>query len=108
MRIFAKNITIAAVLIAGTAYAQKGDRHPGDPCKSLGDIAANIMRDRQTGRPLHDLMEKASSATTNPLMKNIIIKAYERPAYPDGPGKTQAIADFRNDIEVLCYKAKPT
>ncbi len=107
MRIFAKNITIAAVLIAGTAYAQKGDRHPGDPCKDLGQIAWGIMNMRQTGKPLHELMEQASS-TNNPLLKEIIIKAYERPAYPDGPGKTRAETDFRNDIEVVCYKAKPS
>lgn len=107
MRIFANSITIAAVLITGSAYAQKADRHPGDPCKNLGELAWRIMNMRQTGKPLHELMEQ-SSLSKNPLLKEIIIKAYERPAYPDGPGKTQAETDFRNDIEVLCYKAKPS
>ncbi len=100
-------IALAAILIAGTAHAQKGDRQPSDPCKNLGQIAWGIMNMRQTGKPLHELIEQASS-TKNPLLKEMIIKAYERPSYPDGPGKTQAATEFRNDIEVVCYKAKPS
>lgn len=99
-------ITIVAVLIASAAYAQKGDKPKGDMCKDWGDMAVGVMRERQSGKPLHELMEKANNTVAiRNLVKDIIIRAYERPIFPDEKGKASAIADYRNDTELRCYKA---
>lgn len=98
-------IALATILIAGAAYAQKGDKPKGDACKNLGEIAAGIMNYRQSGKPLHEMMERATS-TNNQLLKSIVIEAYERPIFPDAEGRTRTIADFRNDVELVCYKSK--
>lgn len=86
-------------LVAGPALAEepKADDHV---CKVLGMVAGSIMENRQMGIPLSDMLE----VTPMPLLRQIVLLAYEKPRYYSDEVVREEIQDFRNDIEVECYR----
>lgn len=92
-------ITAFCALLAGPALAEepKADDHV---CKVLGIVAGQIMDNRQAGIPLSDMLE----VTELPLLKEIVLMAYENPRYYSDEVVREEIQDFRNDVEVACYK----
>lgn len=86
-------------LVAGPALAEepKADDHV---CKVLGMVAGSIMENRQLGIPLSDMLD----VTPMPLLRQIVLLAYEKPRYYSDEVVREEIQDFRNDIEVECYR----
>jgi hypothetical protein len=86
-------------LVAGPALAEepKADDHV---CKVLGIVAGQIMDNRQAGIPLSDMLE----VTDLPILKEIVLLAYESPRYYSDEVVREEIQDFRNDVEVECYR----
>lgn len=86
-------------LVAGPALAEepKADDHV---CKTLGIVAGQIMENRQAGIPLSDMLE----VTPMPLLQQIVLLAYDNPRYYSDEVVREEIQDFRNLIEVACYK----
>ena len=78
-------------------------------CSVLGDTSAKIMLARQGGMPMSKMMGIANGLSDDPetkiLMTEIIVAAYDVPRYSVEENMTEAVIDFRNDVELECYKA---
>ena len=91
-----KPIILALTLLA-TPLAAETEEHP---CETLGGLAALIMEARQLGAPLSEMMRIAAD---NELLKALTITAYQSPRFSTDSYRQEAIKDFRNEIEVMCY-----
>jgi hypothetical protein len=80
-----------------------------DICPVMGQMAENIMVLRQQDASMSLVMEKLMATTTDPvaqgIIRAVIVDAYERPAFSSEEYRNNAIASFRNDVELECYKA---
>jgi hypothetical protein len=91
-----KPIILALTLLATPLAAETEDDH----CKQLGVMAAKIMESRQVGVPLSNMM---SIAADNELLKAMILSAYQSSRFSTDAYRQEAITDFRNEVEVMCY-----
>lgn len=85
------------------SFAQSVD----EVCKTLGDLGATFMQARQKGIPLSDLMEvfpESPDDYTAELARTILFAAYEQPRFSTEDIQLQAISEFRDAIELECYK----
>lgn len=89
-----KTIAIATSILVATPLAAETDH-----CEKLGEVAATIMKARQSGLPLSTVM----GIMENDLGKTIALDAYEQPRYRVEENQLRAIEDFRNEVERLCY-----
>ncbi len=75
-----------------------------DFCKALGDYAETIMTNRQEGVSLSSTIGLVKDSDIAEIQRKIILAAYEEPRWATEETKKEAIEDFRNDIELECYK----
>lgn len=99
---------IAAVLLS-TSAAQAADgarvRPKADICKQWGDQAAKIMILRQSETPMNEIMKALEGAGDTSIMQQIVVRAYESPTYTGKEFQDRAIAQFRNRVELECFKS---
>jgi hypothetical protein len=69
-------------------------------CASFGDLAETIMQNRQNGVPMSKMMD----ATDLELARAIILDAYKLPRFSSEDYQEKQTADFRNEVELECYK----
>jgi len=70
-------------------------------CETLGDVAYKVMELRQGGVPMSTVMQISDSE----LVQAIVVDAYDQPRFSTDSYKREATNDFRNDVEVQCYKS---
>jgi len=87
--------TLTALVVTATPLTAETDH-----CKQMGDMAAQIMEAREVGVPLSSMMDIAAD---NDLLKALILSAYQVPRFSTGDYRQEAITDFRNEVEVMCY-----
>jgi len=75
----------------------EGEQHV---CESMGELAYMVMELRQEGVPMSQTMQISDSE----LVKAIIVEAYNYPRFNTQEYKEKAAEDFRNEVEVECYK----
>lgn len=73
-----------------------------DVCATIGELADSIMKARQIGVPMSKAMTVAKDTD---WLQEMVIKAYEQPAYQSDGMQKKAVSDFVNDYLVVCYKA---
>lgn len=100
-------IAAAAALSAPPIRAQT---ETAQLCTIMGDTAEAIMRHRQSGAAMSVLMNALAGADTvdegsRDAGRRMVIMAYEQPRYSTDRNQRRAIADFRNDVEVACFRA---
>ena len=59
-----------------------------------------VMELRQEGVPMSQVMQISDSE----LVKAIVVEAYDYPRFSSQEYKEKADNDFRNEVEVECYK----
>lgn len=91
-----KPITFALTLAASPLTAET------DVCAQAGSLAAKIMEARQVGVPVSAVI----SIFEDDNMTAIILAAYQTPRFSSDEYQQRAIADFRNEIEVICYETQ--
>lgn len=97
-------ILIAALLTSTSAWAD--DKVSNDQlCAGWGGLAAKIMELRQNEVPMSRVMEIAAGNSDDTRERNVVIAAYNEPAYGSDTAKQKAIDAFRNKIEHECYKS---
>ena len=69
-------------------------------CESMGELAYMVMELRQEGVPMSHVMQISDSE----LVKAIVVEAYDYPRFNSQEYKEKAADDFRNEVEVECYK----
>lgn len=82
-----------------------------DICVPIGGIAENVMVMRQQDRAMSEVMAvimKATPTATQPIIRRMVMEAYAQPSYSTDKMQKQAIARFRNQIELACYTARQT
>ena len=85
------------------SFAQSDD----EVCKSLGDLGSTFMKARQKGIPLSDLVKvfpESSDNYTAEVARKLAIAAYEQPRYSTEENQLQVVSEFRDAIELACYK----
>jgi hypothetical protein len=89
-------IILTAALLATSAYATDYEKI----CNMHGRLSEQIMKNRQLGVPLSDMLKIGRSQVT----KNIIMAAYKEPRMHTEEYQTRAIEDFRIAQEVMCHE----
>ncbi|RRD21590.1 hypothetical protein ECB98_23625 [Brucellaceae bacterium VT-16-1752] len=89
-----------------TSYAQAAEASKDEMCKRWGDLAVKIMDLRQSETPMNEVMKVADVKDGASVTRQIITWAYEQPSYSTKSIRERAIAEFRNRIELQCYKSK--
>lgn len=87
-----KKLALALILFANVTNAASIG------CKDVGDIAESLMKARQANVPISKIIEKV------PKLKGLTLEAYKYPAYSSDKYRTKAIKEFRNRVEIACYK----
>lgn len=102
-----RTVLISMCLTAGmAANAMAASNSDNDAiCKAIGGLAATIMNHRQKNTPISDLIHLETDASLSKVSRALIIKAYEEPAYLTEKAQKRAIATFRNEAELQCFKA---
>lgn len=90
---------IFCAVFSGPLHAESSSE---DPCVTISRLAEKIMENRQAGIAMTDMMKIADS---NELIRQMIIAAYEEPRFSSDKHQRNAVMDFRNQIELVCYKA---
>lgn len=89
-------IILTAALLATSAHALDYDKF----CERHGKLAELVMKNRQLGASLSDLLKIGKSETT----RGIIMDAYKVPRMHTEDFQTRAIEDFRTAQEVYCHE----
>lgn len=88
-------IVAAAAFTMTTANAQY--------CTIIGNLSESIMKARQNGVSMSDIMNMPSATS---LGKAMTIDAFKEPRYSTEEFKQRAITDFRANWELACYEFK--
>jgi len=104
---------IAAALIAGsmTATAEEAAADQSQMCPMLGNQAETIMKARQNGVPMSDLMALVSKHFSGDgimanFSKQMVVAAYKVPQYNGAKYKASAAHDLRTEWELMCYQSE--
>jgi hypothetical protein len=97
----------ALLLAAVTTTTAAGlEPTPIEFCTGIGNMAGAIMEARQMEIPMSEVMTVFSSSTeSDQFYREVVIKAYEQPAYSSPEIQQRAVSGFRNAWEVECFKA---
>jgi hypothetical protein len=94
-------------LIPILAIALTTSVHAKDNCIGLSELSETIMSNRQHGTDITKLVklfQKPQYATMRPYVTAKAIEAYEEPRYSTVEYQDNAIADFKNEAYLECYK----
>ena len=95
-----KTTVMTALFFAVAQPALAGAEGEQHVCESMGELAYMVMELRQEGVPMSQTMQISDSE----LVKAIIVEAYNYPRFNTQEYKEKAAEDFRNEVEVECYK----
>lgn len=100
-------ITTILLLTASAAYAEDKKPTEQEACKMVGTLAGAIMKHRQAETPMSTLMatleKTVSSEESRDAVRKVIILAYQKPGYRTEENKQNAIDEFVNQAELVCY-----
>lgn len=103
MRLILGYMIALSTLMGGATIARADDAF----CQQLGELAKGVMRNRQIGVNMSDMMKIADSGRPEgPVLRNLIIMAYDKPQYSTDSMQASAIQEFANEIQLTCYKAQ--
>lgn len=94
-------IVMVALMPLSAQAASKGPT-PDQMCELAGSWAGVVMRARQLGHPMSRQIEMMASAPGG--SRAGVIAAYEIPRFSSPGMQEKAVQDFRNEIELDCYK----
>jgi HSP90 family molecular chaperone len=92
-----KKVILAAFLTITPAMANAEET----PCEIVGQAARTTMELRQNNTPMSALMARSRDSE---LMRQMVILAYDQPAYLSDRAKQESIDQFGNQMELICYK----
>lgn len=79
-------------------------------CDTYSVLSRSIMSARQSGTPMKQQMDIVLKSGGSPelqgFMKNLVIAAYEEPAWSSESRKEKAITDFENGFYLSCVKSQ--
>ena len=88
--------TIAAVTLSFNVSATDESK---DQCKFIHKLATSIMGNRQLNADMPGMMKLASG---NKMIEEVVINAYDRPAYSVKKNQEREIKQFANEYYLAC------
>lgn len=100
-------ITATSAIIAASTFPATAQNALAELCPAIGQLAAAIMTQRQSGASMSELMNTANNLNAveavKELSRNTIIEAFGHPQYETQSYREQAVQEFRNKAELACY-----
>lgn len=100
---------VIAGLLMGLASLSSIAEEQRDPCLWVSNLAESIMKSRQNEAPMAKVMGVFSGGDApdeiKKVMKDMVIDAYESPAFSSDANKAKAVAQFQNEMYLACVKA---
>ena len=96
---------LIAPFLMTTGAAQASEQSKDEMCKRWGDLAVKIMDLRQSETPMNEVMKVADVKDGASVTRQIITWAYEQPSYSTKSIRERTIAEFRNRVELECFKS---
>lgn len=90
--------TIAAVTLSFNVSATDESK---DQCKFIHKLATSIMGNRQLNADMPEMMKLASG---NKMIEEVVINAYDRPAYSVKKNQDDAVKRFANEYYLECKR----
>nr|WP_234821768.1 hypothetical protein [Brucella canis] len=102
-----RHIILAAALLSATAvHAADNDESPDAICGAWGRLAGKIMEMRQLEIPMSEALALSGNGAEGTVARQLVMKAYDLPAYDTPSNQQRSIDSFRNQIELQCFKEK--
>ena len=93
-------LTVALAIAPGLAAAKDTKN-----CDLAGKLAETIMKQRQNGRDMAEMMTMAEEfAPLQGLWRALVIEAYGKPRFSTHEYQERAAQDFKNTVYLACYK----
>lgn len=97
-------VVLAVALAAGGTQAKDQSF-----CEQTTELATAIMKARQSGVPMIDLIklseETASGTEMQNLIKLMVTEAYKKRAYNHKENQDRAVVEFANEYTLACIQA---
>lgn len=91
-------------LALGVSSAVQAKPSPHEYCKDQAMAAGLLMKARQDGILMHDLMDALKAEKEQSILM-IAEEAYRRPLAGSDSGKKVAVSEFQNEMYAVCIKA---
>lgn len=99
-----KTISTIIMFLAITVTTATSGEITHEVCKELSFLSGTIMESRQEGVPMYDLMEIANQNPQLPIVKELVILAFEQPRYSVKSNQQDAVSEFQNEVYLECIK----
>lgn len=104
-------MAVSGVLAVGSAQASDASASGRtlEQCKDVSNLARSIMEKRQSGEKMSAMMDAAASIEDEVVSKGaqeLIIMAFENPAYSTTEFQERATLKFENDMYLICVKTR--
>jgi hypothetical protein len=100
------SIALAGAVLASATYVSAEDEVS---CGEVGELAASVMSQRQSGDSFQttlDAHQPSAPKRYQEAFEAMVIMAYEQPFQLDKERKERAIADYRDSVQIGCFKAR--
>tara|TARA_R110000782_G_C14608426_1_gene391876 strand:- start:183 stop:479 length:297 start_codon:yes stop_codon:yes gene_type:complete len=97
-----KTLLLATALLLSANVSAK----TYDQCKTVTSIAESVMKARQSGASLDQVMEVAVAQNMESDLTPIIMLAYDVPRYGTESYQAGAVNDFKSKILKVCMEIK--
>jgi hypothetical protein len=102
-----KKILLLAALAAALAFPARAETFADVMCRLNGENAALVMRNRQIGVPMDQIMELATRSfkkkADRDYARAVVIAAYQVPRFSTVEYQEKAVTDFANAVMAACY-----
>lgn len=96
-------LVLIALTVCASMGAQAENDESGDVCADWSSLAENIMRSRQAGVSMAEMMKLTKG--TKPAQR-MVIAAYEERRYHTEEIQQRKVEDFRDEAYLACVKTK--
>lgn len=97
-----KLIAMTAAIVISSAVIEAHAVEPAN-CEEISGLSKSVMHARQDGIGMVKVMEVAEGF---PLMEEMVIAAYDQPAYSTPEIQRRTIRDFADEWYLACIKAR--
>lgn len=104
--------SLLAILASPVLAFNPSNLDPVDVCSHEGNVSELIMTGRQDEIAMSTWLQPGAfgpeggevTAWMHDRARSIVIKAYERPSYTTEKHQKRAIKEFRNEVELDCFR----
>jgi len=100
-------VALVFMVTFSTSVNAEEDPSPTTVCKSWASTAEKVMIARQIGVPmsrLFEIAEESDSVNYTSVLKDIVVKAYDKPRYSTESMQNKCVRDFQNVIFKECIQ----